>query len=156
MEVVTLDFVEMEGHVFDRFGEGERDNYQIDYRRIVGDMEPARPRISTRDGEPPHPYPAYALPTQHGHGHETAAQRYSATRIQAGYEPERSVTTLHIHSKVVPFFLFNDCVKPFTSRSNRDVFTFQQHWFCAPTSLFISYLGSEPNPLTYCTAVTGV
>uniref|UniRef100_A0A4W5QP17 Uncharacterized protein n=1 Tax=Hucho hucho TaxID=62062 RepID=A0A4W5QP17_9TELE len=24
------------------------------------------------------------------HGHETAAQRYSATRIQAGYEPESS------------------------------------------------------------------
>lgn len=110
MEVVALDFLEMEGHVFDRFGDGERDTYQIDYRRIVGDMEPARPRISTRDGEPPHPYPTYALPMQHGHGHETAAQRYSATRIQAGYEPERSVTTLHIHSKAVPFFLFSDCL----------------------------------------------
>uniref|UniRef100_A0A4W6DMW1 Inosine-5'-monophosphate dehydrogenase n=1 Tax=Lates calcarifer TaxID=8187 RepID=A0A4W6DMW1_LATCA len=78
----------MEGHGYDRFGDGERDNYQIDYRRIVGDMEPARPRISNRDGEQPHSYGAYAHPTPHGHGHETAAQRYSATRIQAGYEPE--------------------------------------------------------------------
>ncbi|XP_047453090.1 inosine-5'-monophosphate dehydrogenase 1a isoform X2 [Mugil cephalus] len=78
----------MEGHGYDRFGDGERDTYQIDYRRIVGDMEPARPRIATRDGEQPHPYGAFALPTPHGHGHETAAQRYSATRIQAGYEPE--------------------------------------------------------------------
>ncbi|TKS73363.1 Inosine-5'-monophosphate dehydrogenase 1a [Collichthys lucidus] len=78
----------MEGHCYDRFGEGERDNYQIDYRRIVGDMEPARPRIPNRDGEQPHQYGAFAHPTPHGHGHETAAQRYSATRIQAGYEPE--------------------------------------------------------------------
>ncbi|TMS05085.1 Inosine-5'-monophosphate dehydrogenase 1 [Larimichthys crocea] len=78
----------MEGHCYDRFGDGERDNYQIDYRRIVGDMEPARPRIPNRDGEQPHQYGAFAHPTPHGHGHETAAQRYSATRIQAGYEPE--------------------------------------------------------------------
>lgn len=92
MEVIALDFLEMEGHGYDRFGDGERDNYQIDYRRIVGDMEPARPRISNRDGEQPHPFGAYVHPTPHGHGHETAAQRYSATRIQAGYEPERSVS----------------------------------------------------------------
>ncbi|XP_029698118.1 inosine-5'-monophosphate dehydrogenase 1a isoform X1 [Takifugu rubripes] len=78
----------MEGHGYDRFGDGERDNYQIDYRRIVGDTEPARPRISNREGEQPHPFGAYAHPMPHGHGHETAAQRYSATRIQAGYEPE--------------------------------------------------------------------
>ncbi|XP_069385331.1 inosine-5'-monophosphate dehydrogenase 1a [Paralichthys olivaceus] len=78
----------MEGHCYDRFGDGERDNYQIDYRRIVGDMEPARPRISNRDGEQPPPFGAFAHPSPHGHGHETAAQRYSATRIQAGYEPE--------------------------------------------------------------------
>ncbi|XP_053174809.1 inosine-5'-monophosphate dehydrogenase 1a isoform X1 [Scomber japonicus] len=77
----------MEGHGYDRFGDGERDTYQIDYRRIVGDMEPARPRLSIREGEQPHPCGAYAHPP-HGHGHETAAQRYSATRIQAGYEPE--------------------------------------------------------------------
>uniref|UniRef100_A0A3Q4B1E5 Uncharacterized protein n=1 Tax=Mola mola TaxID=94237 RepID=A0A3Q4B1E5_MOLML len=43
------------------------------------------------DGEQPHPFGAYSHSTPHGHGHETAAQRYSATRIQAGYEPERSV-----------------------------------------------------------------
>ncbi|XP_072291034.1 inosine-5'-monophosphate dehydrogenase 1a isoform X2 [Eucyclogobius newberryi] len=79
----------MEGHCFDRFGEGERDNYQIDYRRIVGDTEPARPRIINRDaGEQPHAYGAFSHPPAHSHGHETAAQRYSATRIQAGYEPE--------------------------------------------------------------------
>ena len=90
VEVVALDFFEMEGHGYDRFGDGERDTYQIDYRRIVGDMEPARPRLSIREGEQPHPCGAYAHPP-HGHGHETAAQRYSATRIQAGYEPERSV-----------------------------------------------------------------
>uniref|UniRef100_A0A672GTS5 Uncharacterized protein n=1 Tax=Salarias fasciatus TaxID=181472 RepID=A0A672GTS5_SALFA len=86
----------MEGHGYDRFGEGERDTYQIDYRRIVGDTEPARPRISSREAEQPHPYGAFAHPTAHGHGHETAAQRYSATRIQAGYEPERSVSCRRI------------------------------------------------------------
>ncbi|XP_055011576.1 inosine-5'-monophosphate dehydrogenase 1a isoform X1 [Boleophthalmus pectinirostris] len=78
----------MEGHCFDRFGEGERENYQIDYRRIVGDTEPARPRIMNREGEQPHPYGAFGHSPAHSHGHETAAQRYSATRIQAGYEPE--------------------------------------------------------------------
>lgn len=93
-ESVVLDFLEMEGHGYDRFGDGERDSYQIDYRRIVGDMEPARPRISNREGEQPHPFGPYAHSMPHGHGHETAAQRYSATRIQAGYEPERSVMFL--------------------------------------------------------------
>lgn len=88
MEAVTLDFLEMDGHGhgYDRFGDGERDTYQIDYRRIVGDTEPARPRLSPREGE--HHFHG-ALVSPHGHGHETAAQRYSATRIQAGYEPER-------------------------------------------------------------------
>ncbi|KAG5830505.1 hypothetical protein ANANG_G00311370 [Anguilla anguilla] len=38
----------MDGHGYDRFGDGERDSYQIDYRRIVGDTEPARPRLSPR------------------------------------------------------------------------------------------------------------
>ncbi|XP_054897749.1 inosine-5'-monophosphate dehydrogenase 1a isoform X1 [Poeciliopsis prolifica] len=79
----------MEGHGYDRFGESDRDNYQIDYRRIVGDMEPARPRVSNRDGEQSqHSFLTHAYPPSYGHGHETAAQRYSATRIQAGYEPE--------------------------------------------------------------------
>lgn len=88
VEVVVLDFLEMEGHGYDQFGDGEKDTYQIDYRRIVGDMEPARQRAANRDGEPAQPCGPSA---PHGHGHETAAQRYSATRIQAGYEPERSV-----------------------------------------------------------------
>lgn len=101
VEPVALDLLEMEGHGYDRFGDGERDNYQIDYRRIVGDMEPARPRISNREGEQPHTFGAYTHPTPHGHGHETAAQRYSATRIQAGYEPERSVS----HSSSIKFAL---------------------------------------------------
>ncbi|KAF3854730.1 hypothetical protein F7725_022785 [Dissostichus mawsoni] len=57
-----MDLLEMEGHGYDRFGEGDRDTYQIDYRRIVGDMEPARPRILNRDGEQPLPYGAYVPP----------------------------------------------------------------------------------------------
>ncbi|KAI4879987.1 hypothetical protein NFI96_008101 [Prochilodus magdalenae] len=79
----------MEGHGYERYTDGEHDSYQIDYRRIVGDTEPARPRLSTRD--PDHHFHGpfgHNTPHGHGHGHETAAQRYSATRIQAGYEPE--------------------------------------------------------------------
>ncbi|MBN3295279.1 IMDH1 dehydrogenase, partial [Amia calva] len=77
----------MEGHGYECFGEGEREPYQIDYRRIVGDTEPAKPRLSPRDNDHHfHGPPLFVYP--HGHGHETAAQRYSATRIQAGYEPE--------------------------------------------------------------------
>ncbi|KAJ8249703.1 hypothetical protein COCON_G00229190 [Conger conger] len=76
----------MDGHGYERFGDGERDTYQIDYRRIVGDTEPARPRLSPRETE--HHFHGSAPTGPHGHGHETAAQRYSATRIQAGYEPE--------------------------------------------------------------------
>ncbi|XP_007250990.3 inosine-5'-monophosphate dehydrogenase 1a isoform X2 [Astyanax mexicanus] len=80
----------MEGHGYERFTDGEHDGYQIDYRRIVGDTEPARPRLSPRDPEHPHFHGLFGhnTPHGHGHGHETAAQRYSATRIQAGYEPE--------------------------------------------------------------------
>ncbi|KAM9502810.1 inosine-5'-monophosphate dehydrogenase 1b-like isoform 3-T8 [Salvelinus alpinus] len=80
----------MEGQGYDRFGEGERDTYQIDYRRIVGDTEPARPRLLPLEGEHTHPNanPHGAYTHTNPHGHETAAQRYSATRIQAGYEPE--------------------------------------------------------------------
>lgn len=85
MEDDPLDFVEMDG--YDRYVDGDRDSYQIDYRRIVGDMEPARPRMSLRDSE--HHFHGLFTHTLHGHGHETAAQRYNATRIQAGYEPER-------------------------------------------------------------------
>ncbi|MGH0142902.1 UNVERIFIED_CONTAM: hypothetical protein FKN15_047835 [Acipenser sinensis] len=77
----------MDGHGYDSFGEGEREPYQIDYRRIVGDTEPAK--YCLPPGENDHHFhgtPLHGHP--HGHGHETAAQRYSATRIQAGYEPE--------------------------------------------------------------------
>nr|XP_020468761.1 inosine-5'-monophosphate dehydrogenase 1b-like isoform X2 [Monopterus albus] len=84
----------MEGHGYDQFGDGERDGYQIDYRRIVGDMKPARLCISNRDGEQPRPYESCAHPMPYGHGHETAAQRYTATRIQAGYEPESDFVIL--------------------------------------------------------------
>uniref|UniRef100_A0A672NRX6 Inosine-5'-monophosphate dehydrogenase n=1 Tax=Sinocyclocheilus grahami TaxID=75366 RepID=A0A672NRX6_SINGR len=81
----------MDGHGYDRYVDGDRDSYQIDYRRIVGDMEPARPQMSLRDSDH-HFYGPFTFNTLHGHGHghghETAAQRYSATRIQAGYEPE--------------------------------------------------------------------
>ena len=49
VEAGALDFPEMEGHGYDRFGDGERDTYQIDYRRTVGDMQPSRPRLSLRD-----------------------------------------------------------------------------------------------------------
>ncbi|GAA6073363.1 inosine-5'-monophosphate dehydrogenase 1b isoform X1 [Tachysurus ichikawai] len=81
----------MEGHGYERYAEREeRDSYQIDYRRIVGDTEPARPWLSPRDPEHHFHGPfGHNTPHGHGHGHETAAQRYSATRIQAGYEPER-------------------------------------------------------------------
>ncbi|KAM6937698.1 inosine-5'-monophosphate dehydrogenase 1a [Xenentodon cancila] len=71
----------MEGCCYD-----ERDGYQIDYTRIVGDMEPAWPRIPNRDGDQAPSFVAHGQSTSHGH--ETAAQRYVATRIQAGYAPE--------------------------------------------------------------------
>ncbi|KAL7878575.1 hypothetical protein AOLI_G00095490 [Acnodon oligacanthus] len=79
----------MEGHGYERYMDGEHDSYQIDYRRIVGDTEPARPRLSPREQDHHFHGPfGHNTPHGHGHGHETAAQRYSATRIQAGYEPE--------------------------------------------------------------------
>ncbi|KAG2460001.1 IMDH1 dehydrogenase, partial [Polypterus senegalus] len=77
----------MDGQSYDHLVEGEREPYQIDYRRIVGDTEPAKFRLSTRESD--HHFHGSPLHGHlHGHGHETAAQRYSATRIQAGYEPE--------------------------------------------------------------------
>ncbi|KAM9481521.1 uncharacterized protein Hap1MRO34_009251 [Clarias gariepinus] len=79
----------MESQGYERYVDGERDNFQFDYRRIVGDTEPARPWLSSRDPEHNlHGTFSHNPPHGHGHGHETAAQRYSATRIQAGYEPE--------------------------------------------------------------------
>ncbi|KAL4659491.1 inosine-5'-monophosphate dehydrogenase 1 isoform X6 [Arapaima gigas] len=78
----TEDFAAMEAHAYEQLGDGGGEAYNINYRWIVGDMEPARPRCNSGEGEQPF----------HGslHGHETAAQRYSATRRQAGYKPERA------------------------------------------------------------------
>ncbi|KAI3366381.1 hypothetical protein L3Q82_000540 [Scortum barcoo] len=73
----------MEGYGYEHFGtDGGRESPQVDYRRIVGDTQPPRTSVSSREGE------HYVRQTSHGHGHETAAQRYSATRIQAGLGPE--------------------------------------------------------------------
>ena len=112
-EVITLDFPEMEGHCYDRSWDGERDNYQIDYRRIVGDTEPARPRLPPRDGDQQAlPYGPYTQTSPHSIGHETAAQRYSATRIQAGYEPERSVGSLSPASRPATWSQSREAERP--------------------------------------------
>lgn len=74
----------MEGYGYEHFGaDGAKESQQVDYRRIVGDTQPPRTSVSFREGE------HYVRQTSHGH--ETAAQRYSATRIQAGLGPERWV-----------------------------------------------------------------
>ncbi|XP_061815495.1 inosine-5'-monophosphate dehydrogenase 1b isoform X3 [Nerophis lumbriciformis] len=65
----------------EHFGLEPFDNQQVDYRRIVGDTQPLR-IVSHREDE------HFVRQILHGHGHETAAQRYSATRIQAGLGPE--------------------------------------------------------------------
>uniref|UniRef100_A0A7N6B4D9 Inosine-5'-monophosphate dehydrogenase n=1 Tax=Anabas testudineus TaxID=64144 RepID=A0A7N6B4D9_ANATE len=61
---------------------GMRESQQVDYRRIVGDTQPSHTNVASLEGE------RYFRQTSHGHGHETAAQRYSATRMQAGLGPE--------------------------------------------------------------------
>nr|XP_057933151.1 inosine-5'-monophosphate dehydrogenase 1b isoform X3 [Doryrhamphus excisus] len=63
----------------EHFGAETMENLEVDYRRIVGYTQPLR-SVSPREGE--------HLVWQIQHGHETAAQRYSATRIQAGLSPE--------------------------------------------------------------------
>ncbi|KAJ1162657.1 hypothetical protein NDU88_003124 [Pleurodeles waltl] len=87
----------MDGYRYNRFSANQeeelaRSQQQLsphslyDYRLIVGDVQ-----------EPPplSPPPQRCVPALnccsplHPHGHETAAQRYIATRLQAGYEPER-------------------------------------------------------------------
>lgn len=60
---------------------------QVDYRRIVGDTQPPPPPPPTRAAAPSRESEFFIRQTSHGH--ETAAQRYSATRIQAGLGPER-------------------------------------------------------------------
>ncbi|XP_041444352.1 inosine-5'-monophosphate dehydrogenase 1 isoform X5 [Xenopus laevis] len=68
--------------------EGYAQQGLYDYRLIVGDVKepPISPshnsyRRSMINGCSP-------IHSGHLHGHETAAQRYSTTRLQAGYEPE--------------------------------------------------------------------
>ncbi|XP_007909072.1 inosine-5'-monophosphate dehydrogenase 1 isoform X3 [Callorhinchus milii] len=64
------------------FGGLDRDGNGIDYSTIVGDMESLKACTEQLLHSP------ISGAHHHLHGHETAAQRYSATRIQAGYEPE--------------------------------------------------------------------
>ncbi|XP_041833257.1 inosine-5'-monophosphate dehydrogenase 1b isoform X2 [Melanotaenia boesemani] len=64
------------------FGYEARESQQVDYRKVVGDTQPSCTSVSSREEE------CYARQISHGHGHETAAQRYNATRIQAGFGPE--------------------------------------------------------------------
>lgn len=74
----------MEGYGYEHFGvDGAMESQQADYRRIVGDTQPPREHVSSRECK------LFVRQTSHSHGHETAAQRYSATRIQAGLGPER-------------------------------------------------------------------
>lgn len=74
----------MEGYGYEHFGaDGALESQQADYRRIVGEAQPPQSPASSRDHE------HFVRQTSHGHGHETAAQRYSATRVQAGLGPER-------------------------------------------------------------------
>ncbi|XP_034718947.1 inosine-5'-monophosphate dehydrogenase 1b isoform X5 [Etheostoma cragini] len=71
----------MEGYGYEHFGaDAASESQPVDYRRIVGDTQPLHTEVSSREGQ------HYVRQTSHGH--ETAAQRYSATRIQAGLGPE--------------------------------------------------------------------
>lgn len=67
--------------MMERFG--EKTSQRVDYRYIVGDTQPSLTSAVAPEGE------RYFRQSSHGHGHETAAQRYSATRVQAGLVPER-------------------------------------------------------------------
>lgn len=70
------------------FADVAAESQQVDYRRIVGDTQPPPPPPA-RAAAPSRESEFFIRQTSHGHGHETAAQRYSATRIQAGLGPER-------------------------------------------------------------------
>ncbi|CAG5927510.1 unnamed protein product [Menidia menidia] len=70
----------MEGFGHGHFKDGAGENQQVDYRRDVGDSQLSCTGVSSREGQ------HYVRQTSYGH--ETAAQRYSATRIQAGFGPE--------------------------------------------------------------------
>ncbi|XP_005930300.1 inosine-5'-monophosphate dehydrogenase 1b isoform X3 [Haplochromis burtoni] len=70
----------MEGFGHEHFREGENESQQADYRRFVGDTQRSCNNVSSRELK--------RYVRQSSHGHETAAQRYNATRIQAGLGPE--------------------------------------------------------------------
>ncbi|KAM3927488.1 inosine-5'-monophosphate dehydrogenase 1 isoform 1-T1 [Leptodactylus fuscus] len=74
----------MDGYRYD--GDAQQGLY--DYRLIVGDVK--EPPMSPSHSSQRRSLLNGCAPVQGGHlhGHETAAQRYSATRLQAGYEPE--------------------------------------------------------------------
>lgn len=76
----------MEGFGFEHFADGARESQRLDYRKFVGDTEPSSLKVSSREAE------FHIRQTPHSYGHESAAQRYSATRIQAGFGPERWVS----------------------------------------------------------------
>ncbi|XP_036066230.1 inosine-5'-monophosphate dehydrogenase 1b isoform X5 [Oryzias melastigma] len=72
----------MEGFGYEHFADGARESQQVDYRKFVGDTQPSCLTVPSRQVE------THIRQTPHGYGHESAAQRYSATRIQAGFSPE--------------------------------------------------------------------
>ncbi|KAM4712083.1 inosine-5'-monophosphate dehydrogenase 1b isoform 4-T4 [Anableps anableps] len=72
----------MERFEYEHFVDGERESQQTDYRSVVGDTQPSYTNALPREGG------HYIRHTPHIHGHETAAQRYSAIRIQAGFSQE--------------------------------------------------------------------
>ncbi|KAG7255538.1 hypothetical protein CRUP_002077, partial [Coryphaenoides rupestris] len=103
----------MEGHRYEHFGTADGEDshgcYQVDYRTIVGDMPllqahpaPAPPPqvaggeegVQERDQQQQQPYARQG--SCGGHGHETAAQRYSATRLQVGLGPVRLYVNDHV------------------------------------------------------------
>lgn len=71
----------MERFEYEPFGDGGRESLQVDWSRVVGDTQPSNG--SPREGE------HYFRQALHVHGHKTAAQRYNATRIQAGFCSEK-------------------------------------------------------------------
>ncbi|XP_046870628.1 inosine-5'-monophosphate dehydrogenase 1b-like isoform X2 [Hypomesus transpacificus] len=71
----------MEGYGHEHFG-GDRGGSHLDSQRTMGNEEPRSAGTSPWRGE------QRLRLSPHGQGHETAAQRYSATRIQAGLGPE--------------------------------------------------------------------
>ena len=67
--------------------DAEQSGQLMGYSKTVGNLLPA-PHLLSQDRGLHFNRPSYGF----GHGHETAAQRYNATRVQAGFEPERSET----------------------------------------------------------------